>query len=153
MHHTTFQSISASIRQIPQFENWKNAFFWNIKKKSAEILLLVVVPWFGVFGEWWVPNELFIAHLSNGSPHFFFPLNVRGISPKKSCKKFPLKIRGKNFIWMFDHIFFGAIPIISNEWISTFKIRGNVNRYKIGEILILQNNGIQKIGENILLSK
>ena len=53
-----------------QFENWKNAFFWNIKKKSAEILLLIVVSWFGVFGEWWVPNGVFIAHLSNGTQNF-----------------------------------------------------------------------------------
>ena len=48
----------------------KKRIFWNIKKKSAEILLLIVESWFGVFGEWWVPNGLFIAHLSNGTQNF-----------------------------------------------------------------------------------
>ena len=48
----------------------KKRIFWNIKKKSAEILLLIVVSWSGVFGEWWVPNGVFIAHLSNGTQNF-----------------------------------------------------------------------------------
>ena len=30
----------------------KKRIFWNIKKKSAEILLLIVVSWIGAFGEW-----------------------------------------------------------------------------------------------------
>ena len=48
----------------------KKRIFWNIKKKSAEILLLILISWFGVFGEWWVPNGVFIAHLSNGTQNF-----------------------------------------------------------------------------------
>ena len=48
----------------------KKRIFWYFQKKSSEILLLIVISWFDVFDEWWVPNEVFIAHLLNGTQNF-----------------------------------------------------------------------------------